>query len=209
MAEYRPKNLEPLLELFNAGKKAHVERHCRSLVVHYSDLAALFVAGRVGVLSPYKYACHFDDRVPSHLLPKQSEPDALAKASVGPLNAEGRKLVRRIFQTFEERRLFAAHLFYTPEWRYWHVFYFDQRDREGRRNHWRHGSHIHYANDTFHREPLQQIWARVQPVIPHSSRAFTFDMRTDIQMAMHNISVKPFASLIGTAQKRAALTSVR
>ena len=28
----------------------------------------------------------------------------------------------------EDRRIFAAHLFYTPDYDFWHIFSFDQRD---------------------------------------------------------------------------------
>jgi hypothetical protein len=162
VAEYRTRNLEPLLELFNQSKKAEVHRHCRGLKIYGSDLAGLIMAGRIGGIGPFKYACHFDDRIPEHLRPKPSEYAALGRAKVGPLEGEARKFFRKIAQTSEERRLFAAHLFYTPNQRYWHLFYFDQRDTAESRNHWRNGSHIHYANDMFHHKPLPEVWNRVQ-----------------------------------------------
>jgi hypothetical protein len=159
VADYEPKNLDPLLALFNVRSKSEAERHCRSLVIHGSDLAAVVTASRVGALHPYKYACRFDEKWPQHLNPKGSELEA--KLEVGPLKGEAKKLFRKLFQTLEERRVFAAHLLYTIDHAYWHVLYFDQHDVSDRKNHWEHGSHIHYANDTFHRGALEDVWGRV------------------------------------------------
>lgn len=162
MAEWKSKNLEPLIALFNLNKKADVYRHCKDLKVYGSDLAGLVLTGRVMGIGPYQYIAHFDDRIPKHLHPKDSEFAAAGRAKVGPLEGEAQKFFRKIDQTFEERRLFAGHLFYTLDHRYWHLFYFDQRDTAERNNHWRHGSHIHYASDVFQRMPLREVWARVR-----------------------------------------------
>lgn len=161
MADYEPKNLDPLLALFNVGSKAEAERHCKTLLIYGTDLAALVTSARVGVLDPYKYACHFDETSPPHLKPKASELEAARKMELGPLGGEAKKLFRKLTQTFEERRVFAAHLFYTEDYRFWHLLYFDQHDVSDRNNHWKRGPHVHYANDTFHHMPLNQIWDRV------------------------------------------------
>jgi hypothetical protein len=161
MAEFKTRNLEPLLELFNQARKADVHRHCRNLKIYGSDFAGLVLTARVAGIEPFEYICHFDDRIPAHLHPKPNEHVAIGRVKVGPLQGEARKFFRKVTQTFEERRLFAAHLFYTPNQRYWHLFYFDQRDTAKTRNHWRNGSHIHYANDLFHRQPLSEIWSRI------------------------------------------------
>jgi hypothetical protein len=130
-------------------------------VIYQSDLAALITASKLGVLHPYEYACRFKETSPEHLKPKASELAAPADLKVGPLEGEGKKLFRKLFQTMDERRLFAAHLVYTPDHSYWHVLYLDQRDLDSGRNHWEHGPHVHYANDTFHRGDLEEIWKRV------------------------------------------------
>jgi hypothetical protein len=161
MTHYEPQNLEPLLALFNVRSKTEAERYCRTLVIHRSDLAALITASKVGVLHPYIHGCRYKKTLPEHLKPKQSELAAAASLKVGPLEGEARKLFRKSFQSFEEWRLFAAHLLYTPDHAYWHILYFDQRDIDGDNSHWDHGPHIHYANDTFHRGDLEEIWARV------------------------------------------------
>ena len=162
MREWKSRNLVPLLDLFNYSKKSDVYRHCKDLKIYGSDLAGLFLTARVMDIGPYRYLAHFDDRRPEHLRPKPSELAAAGRAKVGPLEGEARKLFRKIDQTFEERRLFAAHLFYTPSHRYWHLLYFDQRDIAQRDNHWRHGPHIHYASDVFQSRPLREVWARVR-----------------------------------------------
>src|SRR5207244_2937617 len=128
---------------------------------HTLHFASFCLAWRAGVFADYLYACHFDDRVPNHLNPKPDEIEAMGRARVGELEGKARRFMRKIGQTFLERRLFAAHLFYAPSKRYWHLFYFDQRDRADDRNHWRHGAHIHYTNDMFLHHDLDAMWGRI------------------------------------------------
>jgi hypothetical protein len=162
VAEHTPKNLKALLELLNLDSKAEVERHCRGLVVHGDDFAGLVLTAQVGGLGNYLYASHFDERVPDQLNPKPSEREAAGRAKVGLLEGEAKTFFSKIDQIFKQRRLFAAHLLYTASHKYWHLLYFDQRDTADDDNHWKEGSHIHYANDRFHRDPLNDIWARVK-----------------------------------------------
>lgn len=161
MKDYDPKNLDQLLALFNVRSKSEAKRHCRTLVIHGCDLAALVTSSKVGALHPYKYASRFIEQQPERLKPKVSELEAASTLKVGPLEGEARKLFRKLFQTLVERRIFAAHLLYTGDHAYWHLLYFDQRDVNESSNRWTHGPHVHYANDTFHRASLEQIWCRV------------------------------------------------
>jgi len=159
-------SLEKLLGLFNLAKKKDIERYCRDLIVSSEDLTKILLVGRVTGLGQYNYACHFDDIIPHHLHPKDAEHDALANNGVGPLTGDARKAMRKIGQIFKDRSLMAVHLFYTPSKKYWHMFYFDQRDYNARNNHWKLGPHIHYSQDSFINEPLDSIWARVVSQTP-------------------------------------------
>lgn len=164
-------SLEKLIGLFNLKKKREVERYCQKLVITSEDLSSLILAGRVGSFGPFKYACHFTECRPGHLEPKQSELAALASHGVGLAKGAALKAIRKMDQIFKERRLVSAHLFYERSQKYWHMFYFDQRDFTGTKNHWKHGPHIHYAQDMFTREPLARIWSRVvseRPEFPPS-----------------------------------------
>lgn len=152
-----------LLELFNMRSKNEVLRHCAGLVVHRQDLVSLILGAQHGALAPYRYANHFADTVAPHLQPTEAEHSAIQQNGVGKFQSRGaRKFSSRIFQLFHERRVLAAHLFYTPNYRYWHLFYFDNRDTEESKNHWKHGSHIHYASDLWPNLSLQQAWTQVK-----------------------------------------------
>jgi hypothetical protein len=59
---------------------------------------------------------------------------------------------------FEERRWLVGHIFYNKDLTDWHLFYFDQRDQEDRRNHWKHGPHIHFFNVVWPNLDPAQIW---------------------------------------------------
>lgn len=164
-------SLEKLLGLFNLSKKREVERYCQELVISSHDFASVLLAGRVAGLGPYKYACHFNESTPDHLHPKKDELAALATNGVGQLRGPALKAMRKVNQVFLDRRMLAMHLFYTSSQKFWHLFYFDQRDYEDCNNHWKHGPHIHYSQDLFTREPLSQVWAKAtaeKPVFPPS-----------------------------------------
>jgi hypothetical protein len=164
-------SLEKLLGLFNLSKKRDVERYCQNLVVTSEDFADVLLASRVAGLGPYRYACHFAEMTPNHLHPKDEELTALGANGVGPLKGSALKAMRKVNQIFRDRRLLAMHLFYVPSQKYWHLFYFDQRDNDDHKNHWKHGPHIHYSQDLFTKEPLGEVWSRAtsdKPSFPPS-----------------------------------------
>lgn len=160
--------LEKLLTLLNAEDKKTAEKLCRDLVVERKDLVQLILAGRAGALEPYKYACHFAQIHPEHLRPTPRDDAALGQNGIGPLAPRAAKAVRKMFQTFEERRMFAAHLFYLPGQDIWHLFYFDQRDLDEHQNHWTvGGSHIHYSRECFTQQSLAAVWGAVCGLPPN------------------------------------------
>lgn len=152
---------EKLIRLFNIETKGELEKYCREVVVHGSDLVALILGGQAGALAPYKYACHFDQKVGLHLNPSAEELSALSQNGVGLLKGKAKKVISKAFQTFKERRCLAAHLFYTPSHSYWYLFYFDQRDTASHRNHWVHGSHIHLISSHWPNLTLEGAWQQV------------------------------------------------
>lgn len=161
-----------LLDLINAPNKRDAQRICRDLVVESKDLFELIVAGRHGLLPPYRYACHFSDYAPEHVIPTSGQISALSQHGPGEFTGEAKTAVNKLFQTFKDRRMFAAHLFYLPEQDYWSLFYFDQRDRSEFGNHWKIGGpHIHYACEAFTSDPMQAMWRKICQVSPNPPRA--------------------------------------
>ena len=150
-----------LINLLTIDNRKELVSYCKSLDIEKSDFATLLVAGSAGILDPYKYAVHFMDVVPKHLEPKRGDLSYISENGVGPMSEKGRKVARKVFQIFKDRRLFAAHLFYTPCYTHWHLFYFDQRDQEQRGNHWIKGPHIHYVNDILNNNELGVVWDKV------------------------------------------------
>ena len=152
-----------LLELLNMKSKQEVVRYSKRLVVHQQDLVALILGVRYGALMPYRYANHFSDKVAVTLYPNAAEREALETNGIGKLHSKNaKKFATKIFQLFDERRVFAAHLFFTPDHRYWHLFYFDNRDITELNNHWKYGPHIHYISDLWPQVRFDQMWAKVQ-----------------------------------------------
>jgi hypothetical protein len=157
LVDYDPARAEAVLRLLNTESRRAALAVARNLRITRDDLTYIALAGRAGACEPYKYAVHFSDRVPQHLIPRRGETPEL---EVGPLSADASKFFRKLFQVFEERRLFAAHLFYTADYSHWDLLYFDQRDVEG--EHWAGGSHLHYASSRFVAVPLKGVWQRVR-----------------------------------------------
>lgn len=156
------KHFPELLELLNLKSKQDVMRHCSRLVVHRQDLVALILAAQHGALTPYRYASHFSDKVSSHLIPTKDEDMALRQNGIGEFRHRGaKKFASKVFQFFRERRALAAHLFYTDSQRYWHLFYFDNRDTKESANHWKHGAHIHYVSDLWSNLTMSEAWSQI------------------------------------------------
>jgi hypothetical protein len=151
-----------LLEMLNIKSKRELIRHSKRMVVHQQDLVALILSARDGVLSPYRYANHFAGTVAENLHPSLAEREAIASNGIGEFKTRAaRKFTSKIFQIFKERRTLAAHLLYTPNQNYWHLFYFDNRDIQEAKNHWKQGTHIHYVSDLWPDLSLDDVWEQV------------------------------------------------
>lgn len=163
--------VEEILNIFNFHNKREVEKYCKDLVITSEGLTSLILAGQVQAMSPYSYQCHFFEGTPDHLNPTKEELNALGSNGVGKIKGQAKKAVTKMSQVFVERKLLAAHLFFTQTHKYWHLFYFNQRDIKLNRNHWKNGPHIHYASDTITKTPLNEIWNSVcssKPSFPKS-----------------------------------------
>lgn len=160
-------SLDRLVVLLNIGRKRDAARYSKDLVITSEALTGIILAAQVDALGPYSYTSHSREISASTLNPSRQELTALARAGVGKATGLALKAIRKIDQQFRERSLLVAHLFYSRSHRYWHLFYFDQRDYGARRKHWKYGPHIHYTQDSFTREPLRDIWTKVCSQPPH------------------------------------------
>lgn len=130
--------------------------------MYQQDLVGFILAAQQGAMAPYKYANHFERNLPSHLHPSSAEEDAIAANGVGYFRSrEARKFTSKVFQLFREQRSIAAHLFYTPCHKFWHLFYFDNRDTDEAENHWKHGAHVHYVSDLWPELTMKSAWSQV------------------------------------------------
>lgn len=160
MPLFPPRDPRALAALFTFAKKVDLERYCRDVVIYGDDLVAIIYACEDGRL-PFCHRIHYADIVPNHhLIPDDRLGAALAANGVGPFNPSTRKVVRKMFQFFKERRWLVGHMFYTPNFEEWHFIFFDQRDTEYiRRNHWREGSHFHFVNWLWPDLTLKSVWS--------------------------------------------------
>ncbi len=135
-----PDHLQKLLEI---DKKAELVKYSKNLVIEKEQFAMLVHnCHRIG----YRHARKTKDFVPEHLHPNNEEVASLSSIKTGEtLSKDALKFVQKISQSFKQRRLLVAHVFYNDS--QWHIFYFDQRDLEDfEKNHWKEGSHIHFVN---------------------------------------------------------------
>ena len=152
-----------LLELFNFEKKSELERHCQNLVILRSDFAALILAAQHGALHPYKYANHFDRKIPSHVIPSEEEHAAIAKNGVGAFKTKAaRKFVSNMFHMFVEQRALTAHWCYTLNHEQWDFFSFDNRDTAKTSNHSIVGPHMHLICSLWPRLNMLDTWKKIQ-----------------------------------------------
>jgi hypothetical protein len=152
-------DLRPVLELLNATTKAEAEKLADALVLEERALSYLILGAQAGALGDYSHSAYFDHETPRHLRPAETELAALGRTGVGRIiDRQALKAIRKIEQTFVERRMLAAHIFYTPCQRFWHLFHFRQQDLKDRDSHWIGGRHIHYTSDLFVNQPASAVW---------------------------------------------------
>lgn len=164
-------SLERLVPLLNTNGKREATQYAKDLTITSEALVGIILAAQVGGLGPYAYASHDREISAEALNPTNEELTALGRTRVGNAAGLALKAIRKIDQQFKERSLLVVHSFYSRSHRYWHMFYFDQRDYSAQRNHWKHGPHVHYSQNTFTRESLLDVWAKVrapQPRFPPS-----------------------------------------
>lgn len=139
-------NLESLMKIFSFETKKDLERYCRDLTISSEDFFHLLLACESSG-EPFLHEISYRDKVPPHLVPSDSEIQALTNTPAGTfLSGDAAKAVGKRSQSFVERRYLVGHMFFRPDYTQWHFFCFDQRDLETTGNHWKGGSHVHFVN---------------------------------------------------------------
>lgn len=151
-------SLDSLLEIFSFEKKADLVRHCKELIISSEDFFRLVLACEMWGI-PLLHEITYKDKVPPHLVPKETEIEALQSTPPGaPLTGDAAKAVSKLAHAFEERRYLVGHMFFTPDKSKWHFFCFDQRDLNTKGNHWEHGSHVHFVNWLWPNFTADTVW---------------------------------------------------
>lgn len=148
-----------MVDICTAEKKSRLSAICKKARIPQEDFVNFIVASEAGLL-PWRHKISSRDFVPEHLQLTQKDIDASRDHSeVGkPASPAMNKSLNKSWEAGRQRRLLVGHLFYTPSLDNWHLFYFDQRDREGRTNHWAGGAHIHLVNWLWPGLNCQSTW---------------------------------------------------
>ena len=154
-------DLGGIIDLLNCETKRDLEKYCRSFILKSRDFSKALQVALVGGFEPYEYASCFRQWYPDHLALQERDIKAIATSGVGPFTPAAKKTANKIFQTFEDRRMLAAHLLYTRDHEYWFLFYFDQRDTESPNRHWKHGPHIHLISHHWPGLRLDHVWRQI------------------------------------------------
>jgi hypothetical protein len=150
--------MSDLLKLLLITKKRELEKHCQSAVIHSNEFVELILHCKTGLM-PWQHQIRRQEFQPEHLQLSKEENAVLGKHPVGSASKEANKIINKIATMFEERRLLVGHMFVTLDISNWHFFYFDQRDRSDRKNHWKAGAHIHLMNHVMlPKQDARTVW---------------------------------------------------
>ena len=135
-------SIEALIRILQINKKRELIKNCKYITIYKSDIYKMIISCNIGII-PYLHQMHYHDYLPNELRPTEEEISAVRASQLGPVSGKAAKFIRKIDQTFKQRRYLVGHMFYTADLARWHFFYFDQRDLDHRNSHWKEGQHIH------------------------------------------------------------------
>lgn len=148
-----------IFSLFEADTKKEVRKACSELKIKSEDLLYLVRLSEAKVIEfPYLHACKYIEEIPENVRLTDKNIKAITSNGVGKLNRDATKAVNKLFQSPLQVKRTTAHLFYRSDHRFWHLFFFDLKDRAANQNHWDLGSHIHYVNWLWPNLECQKVW---------------------------------------------------
>jgi len=144
-----------VVDLFKAESKKELSRICKEITVSKADLISLVRLSQESFdIFPYHHAFKRRESTPCDL--NLTEKNLAAFENNDP--RELRKAFNKLGQLPIASERASAHLFYTLGHSYWHLFYFDIRDRASEKNHWAGGSHIHYLSHLCVTRGCHEVW---------------------------------------------------
>ena len=144
-----------VVDLFEADSKKELSQICRAITVSQADLISLVRLSQESFdIFPYHYAFKRRENIPSDLNLTERNLAAFESGDAYQL----RKALNKLGQLPIVSERASAHLFYTPRHNYWHLFYFDIRDRAFDNNHWAEGRHVHYISHLCVNRRCQDVW---------------------------------------------------
>ena len=149
--------LKAFLKIFEIGTKKELLKHCKTTVIHSDHFANFIGLAEAGLLQ-YRHLIHYRDLVPEHLHPKPEEIQGIPLTVGAKLEGKPLTFFNKVQQIFRDRRYLVGHMFYSSNLKYWHFFYFDQRDLSRYGNHWKHGPHIHFLNFLWPEYTCETLW---------------------------------------------------
>lgn len=145
---------EKIIVLLNIDKKSELEKYCKNLIITLEELVGLIInCNGIGYLHEIKT----HQFIPSHLKHTDEELNSLCLLKQHIITKQFKKFINKISQIFKERRWLIAHLFFNET--KWHLFYFDQRDINRSKNHWKEGEHIHFVNYLWPQYSRDELWS--------------------------------------------------
>lgn len=151
-----------IFSLFEAEKKKDVEKVCSEITIKHEDLRHLINLSNAKIIEfPYLHACKYIEVIPDNVQLTEKNINAITTNGAGKLNPEAQKAIRKIFQMPLMVKRTTAHLFYRHDYRFWHLFYFDLKDRWVLNNHWGSGTHLHYVSWLWPNLSCKEVWSSV------------------------------------------------
>jgi hypothetical protein len=141
---------EELRALLSVARKKEAARLCKDITVTKQGLVSLiFNAGKMRL----RHRVKVKEFNPHELRMSSGEISYLSESPPGRLGSRGVKVARKLFQTFQARKIHVCHLFERRD--NWHCFFFSLEELHNHRNsHWNEGAHLHYVSS---------LWCRLKP----------------------------------------------
>ncbi len=157
-----------VVTLFGFTRLRELKKHCASASLTRSDLANYILWCKTPRSPFLHFPCH-RSFTPGHLHLSDTDLAALASNGVGKMKPSAQKAANKIYATFEERRMLSGHLF-QGVWQ-WHFIYFDNRDTDRHKNHWKGGPHLHLINWLMPNRTPEDVWKQFRTGTPNMKGA--------------------------------------
>jgi hypothetical protein len=138
-----PEKISALLQI---SKKSEAKKYCRALTISEFELF-LFIQNCFSM--GYFHKSRFPDFVPEHLVISDADYEQLHDGIPS-------HVLKKLGPLLKERKHITVHMFEKGQ--EWHCFYFSYSDIAAEKNHWNHGSHIHYVSYLWPQFTENHVW---------------------------------------------------